>query len=450
MQESRWYSILFLLQEEPKRVYMEISYAKEKSAILRKHWRGENQYTQEHFSSKSPGAKPEMLVWEAGYISKEKGIVFLKKWEEVFCQEGYQIVSSQHKEWKPKKRIRLTSAERVRFDSITFSNLKQGNGIKKIVCGEEGGVRRGAPQKYTVKAADSIFRVRANGKLIQQFREFCKKKKLTQNQGFALLLSYVDEKNKNSLLYNDFHSRLEKADQLVAKQETNIQKLREELAAARASKERPKKVRAATLQNELLKLFFRKLPQPYISGESLDLCSDKESKQIFPDKAVYKFPEKEGVYLVHLDHVKYLVNSPGLLMYYGTTDSGDKLKFCRRDREGERYGLALWDSEYLVYDYPWGFAVVKMGEIAYIVGALPIIDLERIDDWYIDNKGTLKTVYEMDLEIMAEQQKEWENIPLEGEYGSDKEWTIKHDEKLTLDRRITDIEEDVAKGKRMK
>ena len=150
MPEWRQYSILFLLHEEAKRVYMEISYAKEKNAILRKHWRGENPYTQKYFSSKSPGAKPEMLVWEAGYITREKAIVFLKKWEEVFRQEEYQIVDCQLKDWKSKKRIRLTSAERVRFDSITFSNLKQGNGIKKIACGEEGGVRRGAPQKYTV------------------------------------------------------------------------------------------------------------------------------------------------------------------------------------------------------------------------------------------------------------------------------------------------------------
>lgn len=450
MPEWRQYSILFLLHEEAKRVYMEISYAKEKNAILRKHWRGENPYTKEYFSSKSPGAKPEMLVWEAGYITREKAIVFLKKWEEVFRQEEYQIVDCQLKDWKSKKRIRLTSAERVRFDSITFSNLKQGNGIKKIACGEEGGVRRGAPQKYTVKAADTIFRVRATNSVVQQFQKFCKKNKLTQNQGFALVLSYADEKNKNSPLYQDLRSRLEKADQLVEEQQATIQELRDELAAERASKERPKKVRAAMLQNELLKLFFEKLPQPYISEDNLDLCSDEESQEIFPDKAAYKFPEKEGVYLVHLDHVKYLANSPGLLMYYGTTDSGDKLKFCRRDRKGERYGLAVWDSEYLVYGYPWGFAVVKLGEIAYIVGALPIIDLERIDDWYIDNKGTLKTVHEMDLEIMAERQKEWENIPLEDGHGPDKEWTIKHDENLTIEQRITDIRTEVSKGKRMK
>ena len=93
---------------------------------MRKHWRGENPYTQEYFSSKSPGAKPEMLVWEAGYITREKAIVFLKKWEEVFRQEEYQIADSQLKGWKPEKRIRLTSAERVRFEGITFSNLKQG------------------------------------------------------------------------------------------------------------------------------------------------------------------------------------------------------------------------------------------------------------------------------------------------------------------------------------
>ena len=450
MPKWREYSVLFLLQEKTKRVYMEVSYAKEMNAILRKHWRGENQHSREYFSSGSPGAKPEMLAWEAGYISREKAMAFLKRWVEVLDQEGYQIIGNPLKGWKPKNRIRLTSAEEARFDGITFANLIQGNGIKKIACGEEGGVRRGAPQKYTVKAADTIFRVRATNSVVQQFQKFCKKNELTQNQGFALLLSYADEGNQNNPLYQDLRGRLEKADQLVAEQETIIQKLREELAAEKASKERPKKVRAAMLQNELLKLFFEKLPQPYISEDNLDLCYDEESQEIFPDKTAYKFPEIEGVYLVHLDHVKYLASSPGVLMYYGTTESGEKLKFCRRDRKGERYGLAVWDSEYLVYGYPWGFAVVKLGAIAYIVGALPIIDLERIDDWYIDNKGTLKTVHEMDLEIMAEWQKEWENIPLADGYGQDKEWTIKHDEELPLDQRITDIRSEVSKGKRMK
>lgn len=434
MQESRWYSILFLLQEEPKRVYMEISYAKEKAAILRKHWQGRCRQTQEYFSSKCSGAKPEMLVWEIGYISKEKAMVFLKKWEDIFIQEGYQIAGSRRKDEKPQKRVRLNSVEKVKLEGITLANLLAGKDVKKIVCGEEGGARKGAPQKYTVEAAEAIFRVRVTYEVRRDFRKFCRENELTQNQGFALLLSYADKENSENYLYQDFRGRLEKADALLKEQEETIQKLREELQSERDSKERPRKVRIAMLQDELLKLFFKKLPKPHFTEDKLKQCSKRQSKMAFPNKAPYQFPKKEGVYLVHLEHVKYVSSSPGLLMYFGRTEKGEKLKFCRRDQKGERYGQSLWKSEYLLPGYPWGFAVLKPKEIAYIVGALPMFDLERIQNWYDEDQKSYTPVRDVCAEILSELEEEWMDEEWDDwdEDDEDLEW----EEDAPLDRRI--------------
>lgn len=417
MQESRWYSILFLLQEESKRVYMEISYAKEKVAILRKHWRGANQYTQEHFSSKSPGAKPEMLVWEAGYITREKASVFLKKWEDVFRQEGYQIVGSQRKDEKLEKHVRLNSTEKVKLEGIAVANLLAGKDVKKILCGEEGGARKGAPQKYTVEAAEAIFRVRVTYEVRRDFRKFCKKNGLTQNQGFALLLSYADKENTENYLYQDLRGRLKKADALVAQKEETIQKLNEALQAEKDAKQKPKKVRAAMLQNELLRMYFERLPKPNFSEEQLKRWSKRQSRRVFPYKADYHFPEDEGVYLVSFEHVRYIPKSPGVLMFYGTTEDGEQLKFCYRYRCGEQYGISLWDSPYLVPEYPWGIAVLKPGEIAYIVGALPMFDLDQIESWNVEDEEVLDPVHDLRAEILSEvdeelarMNREWTNL----------------------------------------
>lgn len=417
MQESRRYSILFLLQEEAKRVYLEISYAKEKAAILRKHWHGRCQQTQGYFSSKCLGAKPEMLVWEAGFITREKALVFLKKWEDVFSQEGYQIIGSQVKDEKPQKYIRLNSKEEVKLDSITFASLLEGKNVKKIVCGEDGGAKRGAPQKYTVEAAEAIFRVRVTYEVRRDFRKFCKKNGLTQNQGFALLLSYADKENTENYLYQDLRGRLEKADALIAQKEETIQKLNEALQAEKNAKQRPNKVRAAMLQDELLRMYFERLPEPNFSEEQLKRWSKRQSRRVFPYKADYHFPEEEGVYLVSFEHVRYIPNSPGVLMFYGTTEDGEQLKFCYRYCRGEQYGISLWDSPYLVPEYPWGIAVLKPDEIAYIVGALPMFDLDQIESWNVEDEEVLDPVQNLRAEILSEvdeelarMNREWANL----------------------------------------
>lgn len=448
MPEWRQYSILFLLQEESKRVYMEISYAKEKAAILRKHWQGRCRQTQEYFSSKCSGAKPEMLVWEIGYISKEKAMVFLKKWEDVFIQEGYQIAGSRRKDEKPQEHVRLNSMEKVKLEGIAVADLLEGKDVEKIVCGEKGGARKGASQKYTVEAAEAIFRVRVTYEVRRDFRKFCKKNGLTQNQGFALLLSFADKENTENYLYQDLRGRLEKADALVAQKEETIQKLNEALQAEKDAKQRPKKVRAAMLQDELLRMYFKRLPEPNFSEEQLKRWSKRQSRRVFPYKADYHFPEEEGVYLVSFEHVRYIPNSPGVLMFYGTTEDGEQLKFCYRYCRGERYGISLWDSPYLVPEYPWGIAVLKPDEIAYIVGALPMFDLDQIESWNVEDEEVLDPVQNLRAEILSEvdeelarMNREWANLDQTDEQELD--W----EDDASIERKIEIAEAARKKGK---
>ena len=77
--KNRHYSVLFLLLKEQQRVYMDISFARDFGAVLRKHWDGRVPCTRELFSRENPQAKPEMIVWKIGYVLREEANVFLGK-----------------------------------------------------------------------------------------------------------------------------------------------------------------------------------------------------------------------------------------------------------------------------------------------------------------------------------------------------------------------------------
>ena len=246
-------------------------------------------------------------------------------------------------------------------------------------------------------------------------------------------------------------SRLEKADALLTLHEETIRKLSEELQAEKDAKQRPKKVRAAMLQDELLRMYFKRLPKPNFSDEQLKRWSKRQSRRVFPHKSGYHFPEEEGVYLVNFEHIRYIPNSPGVLMFYGTTEEGEQLKFCYRYSRGERYGISLWDSPYLVPEYPWGIAVLKPDEIAYIVGALPMFDLDQIESWSAEDEEVLEPVHNLRTEILSELDEEeaWivdeqydsnddDDLDLVPEWGQD----------VSIERRIQVASEISFRGKR--
>lgn len=381
----REYSILFLILQKQQKVHMQISFAQNHSSILRKHWCGEIPETKEHFSCKNPQAKPEMLVWNIGYVTREEAKAFLQKWEGVFLQKGFQIIGSQltDDELKDDKWFRQ---HRNMLKQINFENLMQGVGVQKVVCGENERIKKTASQKYTVKTAEEMLNIRTTWEVASLFRSFCKENGLTQNQGLLLLLEMADNGNNSTLLVQDLQGRLGRADERIANNTELICRLYQEIQEEKESKKRPREVDAARIQNMLINKFFAYLPIPEFSEAYLKRYSAKMSKEVFPERTEYHYPDKEGVYLLYLEHITYSKGHRRLLFIYGKTEAGEKIKLCYPYAREHRYGQTLWDSPYLIQGYPWGFGVQKPKEIAYIIASLPLFDLNRISDWYVEKE----------------------------------------------------------------
>ena len=383
MSAMREYSVLFLLRKEERKVYMEISFARDLGAVLRKHWCGEVPRTREYFSCENPWAKPEMLVWKIGYASREEAGAFLQKWEEAFLEKGFEIITSQvdkanireiEKNWMYSRRLK----------EISFDNLMQGVDVQRVTCRKETRKKKEAAQKYTLEAAEDVINIRTTWRVSHAFRTFCKERGLTQSQGLSLLVETANAGITDELLIRDLQGRLHRADAKNINNEELICRLRKELQEERGSKRYPREVHAARIQDMLIKKFFAYLPKPQFTEAYMKRYSVKLSETVFPDKKEYNFPDKDGVYLLYLEHVGYVKGHRKLLLIYGKTAKGEKLKLCYPYAREHRYGQTLWNSQYLIQGYPWGFGVQRPKEIAYIVGALPLFDLERISDWYVE------------------------------------------------------------------
>lgn len=79
--ERRQYRIIFLMQEKNKHVFVDISFAEDLQKVLHKHWQGKQTDTARYFSMENVDAVPQMYVWELGYMSRGKALVFFGKME---------------------------------------------------------------------------------------------------------------------------------------------------------------------------------------------------------------------------------------------------------------------------------------------------------------------------------------------------------------------------------
>lgn len=382
MSREHLYSVLFLLLKEQKKVYMDISFAQDLGAVLRKHWCGEIPYTRECFSYENPQAKPEMLVWKIGYASREVAGIFLQKWEEAFLQNGFAIIASQVNAEKL-KRVKL-GFNSYRWEKINFDDLMQGVEVQRVTCRKETRNKKAAAQKYTTEVAEDVLNIRTTWSVSHSFRKLCKERGLTQSQGLYFLVESANGEVSNESLKQDLHNRLRKADKIIADKEEEIQRLRRKLQEEVSSKKRPSQLQAAIIQNLLLRKFFDYLPKPVFSDseEYIGRYGFRHIRELFPEEKEYHFPEREGVYLIYLECCSYAKGRNKLLHIYGKTQAGEKLKFIYPYAREKDYGKSLWDSEYLIKGYPWLFGVQKPKEIASIIGALPVFDLNRILDWY--------------------------------------------------------------------
>lgn len=366
----RQYNLFCLRNEALKRVYLTISFSSEPEAVLRKHWRGDVPETKEFFSKYHKHAEPNMWIWEIGFVTRMVALVYLKKWESLFLQEGYEIIGNEISSENTMGVPELSGTEKRRLRNLSVSAFFSGRQGKCVECDKLGGKRLAPSQKFATSATDGFLQFRVRYDTVVQFRELCDRLGMTQNQGLELLMSSYTG-NYDPLL-QDLQSRLEKAVAELNKKDLSIQDLKTALRKSEEGKEYPKKYQAAILQHQLLRSFLEQLPVPDISEKyMIKRCSYRRGKYVLPERMDYRFPAQEGVIKLAVEHMDYSKGPYACLFVYGKNEKGEKIKIRWYTQKQNRFGEWMWDSPYLWVGSLWYLAVRRDGEVMELVGSIP-------------------------------------------------------------------------------
>lgn len=395
--------IYFLVQREEKKVYIDLTSSKEPSAVLRKHWRGEDKDTREIFSRENPKAKPVMWLWDAGYLTRKKAKVFVLEWEQLFAAEGYKIVGSKISASFRRNPPEISDIEMYSFRKVSVSGLMNGSIGWRVECSAEGGEKLSPYQKFTTEPADETLRIQVREDTAEAFRAFCRKEGLTHGQGLELLLA------EHTGLYDtavyDLRERLIKANEELEACSHKIKQLREAVIRAEEDKPSTKKYRMVELQSMLLLEFFRTFPPMGYPDDSI-ICpySYEEGQRFFPQGRTYSFPQEEGIIHLRVEHMQYSRGYPACLFVYGRDPSGRRLKIRWYSARNIIFGEVLLKSPFLMYQHPWIFAVQREGNVMEMVGSLP--DFSKIffdsdEDPYRDEVPLAEGYEELRAELEA-------------------------------------------------
>lgn len=372
--------VIFLVQENEGKVFIDISCSAEPKAVLRKHWRGDDPVTKAVFSRENPEAKPVMWLWDTGCLDRSEAKVFAMEWEQLFTTEGYKIVGSKISHDFQQNPPKFSECEMERLRNTSVSGLLNGEVGYRVECGAENATRRSAYQRYTSRLADETLRVQVKNETADRFRRFCKKEGLSQGQGLERLLA--NHTGNYDAVILDLQERLRKADSLVEESKQKILNLRETVKALEENRNYPKKYRMAELQNLLLKDFFENLPpMKGYSGKKLKEYDYGEGVLAFPQGGQYSYPAEEGNVHICVEHIRISKGYPSCKFIYGKDDSGNKIKIRWYPIKGNKFGVSISNSPFGWENAPWIFSVQKEGEVMEMVGSLP--DLEKL--WKIQN-----------------------------------------------------------------
>lgn len=400
--QERDYKVLILLWEKEKMVYAWISFSKTPDIELKKRWLSFNM-----------AVKPETLMWNIGAVRREIAAYALQKWQAAFVDQGFQIVGKSEdavtREIKPK----LKNAERTRLAEISVDALLRNREHWHVTCKDSSG-KKTSVEKFAVDTAKVPLCIRVTEDVANAFRRFCRNNSLTQSQTMAALLAKTNGTCDEDLLVRDLTDRLDKADEELKKANQKIDLLQKALDKERQGKEYPKKYQATRLQDELLKTFFNRVSMPESPGMiKLKKCSARISAQVFPECGDYTYPDYDGVILLYLEHIAYGKPDHSPLFVYGRDVDGNKKKVRWYYQRSEQFGVSMWDSPFLLEGAPWLIAVQKTGDVADMVGSLPVIDVNWSNIKTMESVLELQEVINIQDEYIAELERELDMVERE-------------------------------------
>lgn len=423
--QEREYKILFLLWEKERIVCAWISFSQTPDIELRKRWMGLTSSEEQFLTEDSICKKPETLMWEVGLVRREVAVYALQKWQTDFELHGFEIVGKSEDIVAKHLKPILKNAERARLAEISVDALLQNMQQWHIVCKDQKGKEKNSAEKFVVNPASESLSVRTTEDVANAFRQYCRDNALTQSQALASLLDKANQTGDENILVRDLADRLGKADEQLKQAYQKNENLQNALKKEKQSKEYPKKYQAARLQDELLKAFFHRVSSPKSPGMiKLKKCSPKISAHIFPERGEYNYPDHDGVILLYLEHMAFEKTTYPPLFIYGRDADGNKKKVRWYYKRSERYGISMWESPYLFEGAPWLIAVQKTGDVADMVGSLPVIDVNWSNIKTMEDIFALQELIEAQEKYIVDLEQELDGLKRERGDGANKDTEI--------------------------
>lgn len=374
-----------LLDAEEPFCYIGKTTSQRLSAAYHRHRRGEVAATEGFLSQKDE--QPQLYLLEELPMTNARAHKRVLAWIHIFMTNGYSLINhsgsvKQAKNLKPDTERMVEELQKEPLEKILQRTI-----LMHPADADTKPEPYGLPLREDKKCTLSV-RLKESEK--QQFLRFCKRKKITQKQGFSLLLDYAENDGNTKQLHA-----------ILAEKDAQIYKLKQEnklIQTRKVMQEVKKGIEDHTsFLKEGLKQYLGELFASDIKTEPLKVISYRRYMREKEPSIEYVYPETDGFMCIKLEALLWGMSRKRALFVLGITENGShiRLRYYPKD---EFLGYPLYGCPYAYKGARWfvGFRQSKDGAMN-LVAAFPLEKtnvkntncVETIEPESWDQKATL-------------------------------------------------------------
>lgn len=338
------------------------------SAVYHRHRRGEVTATEGFLSQKDE--YPQLYLLEELSLSSAQAYKRVLAWIHIFLNNGYAVIN-HNRSVVQARNLKPDTAHMVEeLKKEPLENVLQRTLVRKPTDADAKPELQHLAQE---KEETATFNVRLKASEKQLFLNFCKKRKLTQKQGFSILLDYADSSADTKHL----QGILKQKDARIRELELYNEKIKAK-KVTKGTQEYLKEY-SSFLKNGLEQYLNAIFPID-VTGEPLKATSYRRYMKEKDINIEYVYPEADGFMCIKLEAFLWGMSRKRTLFVLGTTENGHHIRLRYYPRR-EYMGYPLHDCPYAHKDAYWfvGFRKSKDGAMD-IVMALPLGSLKLEDN----------------------------------------------------------------------
>ena len=347
------YAVYALVHPEERWFFIGKTTSSRLSAVFSRHVCGKNMCTKHYFTDEED--YPDFFVLELKLLTAAEGYKHVLAWINIFQAEGFYCLN--HEKTEAQAETPLEETKRI-IDECKKDPLKEIlNRTKVNTPGDADRLfLKHFPedhQKDVLKQEERTVQmnVRMQEQDRKRFDSFCKELKITQKEGFCLLLDQMLENGNVSNLEKilmDYQKQI----RALEKERDKLQKEKSALKGKSLSKEKnDRKKKRMILKNGIENYLACLFPEE-TNTTLRKLGNYKNFTKSLPTKVKYSYPDKEGSAEITLDAVVWGNTLTHACFIMGTSNTGERIKL-RYYPKSDYIGISMKDSTYAEVGSKW-------------------------------------------------------------------------------------------------